>query len=170
MIAPLLMLLLNAAVQPAPVPTTELTTLFEAACLDGQVRLPPETAAPVGFEALPRDLRHILGKPSSAQVWRLSGSGSAFLYLLNYSGDPDVSPRICGVASDQMDRIAAADVIQLRLTGQANSREAPTTEWLSVQNGYRAVASRAGKFKLVQIYWLSDSQLEAAARLQKDLR
>jgi hypothetical protein len=169
MIASLVMLLLPAAVQPSVDPTTEMTRLFEAACLNGQAKLSPGDAAPAGFEALPRDLRYYLGKPSSAQVWRLGGSGSAFLYLLQYSGDPNANPRICGVASDRMSRSAAADAMQLLLTGGPNSKDAPTTEWLSVQNGYRAFAAREGKFKVVQINWLSEAQRQAAAKSFKNL-
>ena len=169
MITPLVTLLLAAAVQPAADPTTQMTKLFEAACLNGQAKLGPDAAAPAGFEALPHDLRYYLGKPTSAQVWRLSGSGSAFLYLLEYAGDPNANPRVCGVASDKMSRSAAADAMQLLLTGGPNSKETPTTEWLSVQNGYRAFATREGKFKVVQINWLSEAQKQAAAKTFKSL-
>jgi hypothetical protein len=164
MIAPLVAVLLAAAVQPTADPTVEMTKLFEAACLNGHATLAPETAAAIGFETLPRDLRYYLGKPTSAKVWRLSGTGSAFLYLLEYSGDADANPRVCGVASDRMSRSAAADAMQLLLTGGPNSKAAPTTEWVSLQNGYRAFAAREGKFKVVQINWLSEAQRDAAAK------
>ena len=144
--------------------------MFERACLDGQARLAEGSAAPIEFEALPRQLRDRLKTPTSGQVVRLTGDGAAFLYLLNYDGDPERSPRVCGVASDQLSYATATNALQMHLTGQKNSAGMPTNEWISLQNGYRAFATRAGKFKVMQIDWLSDAQRAAAEQELKSLR
>jgi len=170
MFASLLVLLLNTSAAVAPTEVADLPKLFEAACMDGQVHFAPGAAAPITFKELPRELRGNLGKPSSGQVWRLSGNSNAFLYLLNYDNRRDMSPRVCGVASDQLDYVAAAQALEVRLTGTVHPGETRSSEWISPQNGYRALATRTGKFKVIQVNWLNEAQREAALRMQKELR
>ena len=137
--------------------------------MDGQVKL-PGSAAPISFKALPIGLRIDLGRPTSSQVWRVSGGGDSFLYLLNYEGDPDVSPRVCGVASEQLDYAVALDALELHMTGKVSPKELRPMEWISPQNGYQAIATKNGKLKVLQINWLTDAQRKAAARVQEALR
>jgi len=148
----------------ADVAAAQLPELFEAACLDGQAKLAPGSATPVTFDALPAELRQGLGKPTSAKIWRLNGSGQAFLYLLDYQADRHTNPRICGLASDGMDYATAADSVEMRVTGQISPKSTRTTEWLNATAGYSALATTTGAFKVLQVNWLSDSQ---RAEMQK---
>jgi hypothetical protein len=159
-------LLLGAGVglPAADLAATELPQIFEAACLDGQAKLSPGTAAPVSFDALPHELQQSLGKPASGQVWRLNGPGRAFLYLLTYEPNPNTNPRICGLASDAMNYGAAADAVELRVTGEVHPRDTRSIEWLSLEGGYNALATTTGEFKVLQVNWLSDQQRAAATR------
>ena len=162
-------LLLGAGVglPAADLAATELPQIFEAACLDGQAKLSPGTAAPVSFDALPHELQQSLGKPASGQVWRLNGPGRAFLYLLTYEPNPNTNPRICGLASDTMDYASAADAVEMRVTGAVHPKTMRTTEWLNAQSGYSALATTTGDFKVLQVNWLSDAQrAEALKALQ----
>lgn len=143
---------------------TELPNLFVAACLDGKAILSPGEAAAVGFGGLPEDLQKRLGKPSSAQVWRLSSGGQAYLYILEYAPDPHRSPRVCGVASDAMNYSSAADVVEQRVTGAVYPRTTRSIEWLDPKGGYNALATTAGDFKVLQINWLSDEQKRVVAK------
>ena len=67
----------GASLPAAALAPNELPQIFEAACLDGQAKLSPGSAASVGFDALPRELQVSLGTPASAQIWRLNGPGTA---------------------------------------------------------------------------------------------
>jgi hypothetical protein len=138
--------------------------LFEAACLDGEAKLAPGSATPVTFDELPAELRQGLGKPSSAKIWRLNGSGRAFLYLLDYQPDRYTNPKICGLASDGMDYASAADAVEMRVTGQVSPKTMRTTEWLNAAGGYSALATTTGAFKVLQVNWLSETQ---RAEMQK---
>jgi hypothetical protein len=142
---------------------TQLPDLFVAACLDGKATLAPGEAAAVGFNGLPEDLQKRLGKPNSAQVWRLNGGGQAYLYVLDYAPAPHTSPRVCGVASDAMNYSSAADLVEQRVTGAVYPRTTPSIEWLDPKGGYNALATTAGSFKILQINWLSDEQRRIVA-------
>ena len=167
MIGAIAALMLNgASVLPATdLAATDLPQFFEAACLDGEAKLSPGAASAIAFDALPGDIRESLGKPSSAKVWRLSGSGRAYLYLLDYQG-PDESPRICGLASDQMNYTSAADAVEKRVTGEVHPRTMRTTEWINPKGGYSALATTSGEFKVLQVNWLSDSQRQQLIKIQ----
>lgn len=143
---------------------TRLPELFVAACLDGKATLSPRDASAVSLEALPSELSTKLGKPSSAQVWRLSSDGRAYLYILNYEPSRRTNPRICGIASDAMDYQAAADVVEKRVTGAVYPRTSRSIQWLDAKGGYNAIATTAGDFKVLQINWLSDQQRRVLAR------
>jgi hypothetical protein len=142
----------------------QLPDLFVAACLDGKATLSMGGAAAVGLDRLPRELTQKLGKPSSAQVWRLSSDGRAYLYILNYKPARNTNPRICGIASDAMDYQAAADVVEKRVTGAVYPRTTQSIQWLDAKGGYNAIATTAGAFKVLQINWLSDQQRKVLAR------
>ena len=159
MIGALAALLLGSANPPAAdLAAAQLPELFEAACLDGEAKLAPGSVTPVTFDALPPELRQSLGKPTSAKIWRLSGSGQAFLYLLDYQPDRYTNPRICGLASDEMDYTSAANAVEMRVTGQVSPKTMRTTEWLNAKGGYSALATTAGPFKVLQVNWLTDTQ------------
>jgi hypothetical protein len=147
--------------------TDALPQLFIAACLDGQAKLSPGSAEAIGFNALPTDLQRSLGAPSSSKVWRLNGQGREYLYVLTYQRGRNVNPRVCGLASDQMDYNAAADAVEMRVTGQVQPRTLPSVEWLNAKGGYDALATHAGEFKVLQINWLSDAQIAEAAKVLK---
>jgi hypothetical protein len=160
----LAILLGSSAVPAVQQGAAELPNLFVAACLDGKASLSPGEAAAVGFDALPRDLQQRLGKPSSAQVWRLNGGGQAYLYVLDYAPAPHTSPRVCGLASDAMSYSSAADVVERRVTGAVYPRTTRSIEWLDPTGGYNALATTAGEFKVLQINWLSDEQKRVVAQ------
>lgn len=147
-------------------PPNDLPSLFENACLNGEAKLAPGSVTSVDFAALPAELRRSLGNPSSAQVWRLNGAGRAFLYILGYPPSRDSSPRICGLASDQMDYSSAADAVEMRVTGTVHPRTTRSTQWLNLDGGYDALATVAGDFKVLQINWLSDSQRDALIKIR----
>ena len=148
----------------AGLPPTDLPQLFESACLDGQAKLAPGAAAPASFAALPREVRDDLGTPTSAQVWQLNGDGHSFLYVLDFPAASNVSPRICGVASDRMDYHSAADAVEMRVTGEVHPKTTPAVQWLSLKGGYNALATRTGDFSVLQINWLSDAQRAEAMK------
>lgn len=133
-----------------------VTNVFSAACLDGQVRLRADEAVRSSFEQLPRILQERLGRPTSAQVWRLAGAES-YLYMLTYPDKPGTSPRICGVASDQSDLEDGAAMLDVRLTGDRLQHGSRTMEWLRPQDGYNAISTSAGQFHVLQINWLSEA-------------
>ena len=159
MIASAALLLFGAAaVSPtAQLQPNALPEIFQSACLDGEARLSPGLVEPVEFGSLPSELRRPLGFPSSSKVWRLNGPGRAFLYILEYQSQRTTSPRVCGLASDQMNYAAAADSVEMRVTGAVHPRSTQSTEWLNVKAGYDALATTAGDFKVLQINWLSES-------------
>lgn len=160
MIALIAALLLNGT-------AADLPQIFQSACLDGQVKLSAGT--PIGLDAVPDVLRRRLGNPASAQVWRLGGEGDTYLYILTYQPGTNPNARVCGLASEQMDARAAADTLELRVTGQASHDYQPSMQWLSPQAGYRAVVTRAGKFKVAQVNWLNDAERQAAMKAYAQL-
>jgi hypothetical protein len=171
MIASVVALFLAGAAQaPSAVSSADLPQIFQEACLDGEARLAPGSASAVGFEGLPGDLKHALGAPTSAQVWRLNTEGAAYLYILDYPSGAASSPRVCGLAADEMDTRAAQDTIERRVTGRVSGDYNRSMEWLSPESGYRALVTRTGKFRVVQVDMLSDAQRNAAMKAVKQLR
>ena len=159
--------LLGAAAAPVPVTTDQLPNLFIAACLDGKADSSSWSASPVGFEALPSDVRGHLGRPDEARVWRVDGDSPAYLYSLTYS-EKGFSPRICGIASESLAIRPAAAAVETRLYGrpQAKDRAIRSTEWLNDSAGYRALATRKGKFTVLQVNWLKGNTNSEAATPQ----
>jgi hypothetical protein len=155
--------LFSAAAAPFAVTTDQLPNLFISACLDGKAQASDWSASPIGFEGLPSEVRGHLGKPSEAQVWQVPGSTPAYLYSLRYT-DRAFSPRICGIASESLAIRPAAAAVETRLYGRPrqSDRAAKSTEWLNDAAGYRALATRKGKFTVLQVNWLTeDHQAEA---------
>jgi len=155
---------------PANFTSADLPQLFQSACLDREATLSPGTASAVGFDGLSEGLRRALGTPMSGNVWRLNTQGTAYLYILDYKPGPASSPRVCGVASDQMDPRAAHDTLELRVTGRVSGDYNPSMEWLSPQQGYRAVVMKNGKFRVVQVEMLSDAQRDQAMKAYQQLK
>jgi hypothetical protein len=160
---------LRAAVPATAQPTAvgevhvgNLPDVFAAACLEGRITLPAREASKIGFDQLPGRIRRGLGHPSSGDVWRLA-NGESFLYVLNYPDKPGVSPKICGVASDQVGLKAGAGMLDVRLAGDRLQHGSRTMQWLRPQDGYNAMSTTAGDFNVLQVNWLS----EADRKLQK---
>lgn len=150
-------LLLTGSATAAPdIGTGDLSQLFISACLDGQAKLSPGTAQAVTFGDLPRDLRERLGSPASSQVWRLNGGGNAFLYLLGYADPRAAQSRICGVAADQMDYLAAADAVEKRVMGATYPKDGRKIRWTDPKGGYTAMVTKAGTFDVLQVNWMTD--------------
>jgi len=147
--------LLNAtAVQP--ISPDQLPNLFIAACLEGKAQTTAGSATQVGFDGLPTAIRSRLGKPSAAQVWKLSGSEDAYLYSLNYT-DRSFSPRICGVVSQNLVLRPASAAVESHLRGGAPAAGSyKPVEWLNEPAGYRALATRAGGYTILQVNWLKE--------------
>ncbi|MCA1653337.1 MAG: hypothetical protein ABR588_01380 [Sphingomicrobium sp.] len=139
-----------------------LPKLFTAACLDGQARLSAGAANPVSFAKLPSILRDRLGRPSSGQVWQLNTSGRAYLYVLNYDSHRGVSPKICGVAADEMNLQSALATVEMRVVGTIGPHGLRGTQWMQPQDGYEATVTTAAEFKVLQINWLNDSDRATA--------
>ena len=143
--------LLNAAAVQAPISNDQLPNLFVSACLDGSVRLGATEATPIQFSELPNGLRSRLGNPSSSKVWQLRGADKSYLYLLDYAGT--ANPKICGVAGQNLALRSASATVGARLSAQpAAESTSKSTEWLDSR--YRALATRAGGFTILQLNWL----------------
>ena len=156
------LLLTSVASLPGDADVSRLPQLFIAACLDGQARLSPGSAEPISFGALPDDIRQRLGEPASGQVWRLNGSGQAFLYVLDYAGGRNANRRICGIGSDELNYRDAADAVEMRVTGAVYPKSRGSIQWMDPKGGFRAFVTRAGKFNVLQVNWLSDAERAAA--------
>lgn len=151
--------LLNAAAAQSLISTDQLPNLFIAACFDGSVRMSGGDATPIPFSELPAALRRRLGSPSTAKVWKLRGGDPSYLYLLDYAGRSN--PKICGVAAENMALRSASAVVETRLYGRPASAElAKSTEWLNVAQGYKALATRAGGYTILQVNWLAPKLAE----------
>ena len=137
----------------APVYADSMENIFISACLDGSVKLSEQGARPIPFDALPKDLRQKLAKPSKAQVWQL-GSGHSYLYMMEYD-DKDLSPKVCGVASDQLKITPAADAVAYRLNASTAEPGAVTTEWHFPEQVYFALASRVHEYTVLQVNHMS---------------
>ena len=152
--------LLNAAAGQSVVTTNQLPNLFISACFDGSVRMSAGDATPIGFAALPDGLRSRLGSPSGSKVWKLRGGEPSYLYLLDYAGT--ANPKICGVASENLALRSATAVVETRLYGRPGSAgTAKSTEWLKLDQGYKALATRAGGYTILQVNWLAPKLAEA---------
>lgn len=141
--------------------TSRLPEIFVAACLDGRVGLSPAEAGAVAIDELPPALRNRLGSPMSGQAWRLNSPGRAYLYVLNYAPRPGLDPKVCGLASDRMGLDSAADALEMRISGDVYPERGPGMQWLMPQDGYVAIATKAGTFNIVQINWLSEADRAA---------
>jgi hypothetical protein len=142
----------SAAVDAQP---ATLPAVFEATCLDGQARL---SATPIDFRQLPATLQKSLGQPTSSKVWQLNASGHSYLYILDYPTGSGVSPKICGLASDEMDLGSATNALGARVAGGVERSGGRSAQWLNAKDGYVATATTAAQFKVLQISWLSDAQ------------
>jgi hypothetical protein len=151
--------LLNSAAAQALVTPDQLPNLFISACLDGSARAADGSVTRLDFSALPNELRSRLGKPSSAQVWKINGSDDAYLYSLNYT-ERGYSPKICGVASQNLVLRPASAAVETRLRGAPSAGSYKSVEWLNEQAGYRALATRAGGYTILQVNWLRDNPAE----------
>ena len=152
--------LLNTATAEALVAPDQLPNLFISACLDGSARAADGSVTRIDYSALPNELRSRLGKPSTAQVWKVNGSDEAYLYSLSYT-ERGYSPRICGVASQNLVLRPASAAVETRLRGGARSAGSyKSVEWLNESAGYRALATRAGGYTILQVNWLRDNQAE----------
>ena len=152
--------LLNTASAQALVTPDQLPNLFISACLDGSARAADGSVTRIDYSALPNELRSRLGKPSAAQVWKINGSDEAYLYSLSFT-ERGYSPRICGVASQNLVLRPASAAVETRLRGGAPSAGSyKSVEWLNEPAGYRALATRAGGYTILQVNWLRDNQAE----------
>jgi len=119
------------AAAPSPLYADSLENVFIAACLDGRVNLGEQGAQSIQFDALPKTLKQQLANPAKAQVWQLQSPGHSYLYMIEYEGK-NRSPKICGVASDQL-KITPAINARSRSTWASRSIiEAMTTIWYGV--------------------------------------
>ncbi|HJR83310.1 MAG TPA: hypothetical protein VJ775_05235 [Sphingomicrobium sp.] len=140
-----------------------LENLFISACLDGAVSLSREDAQPIQFDALPKALKSKLGSPDRTQVWMLQRPGHSYLYTVEYD-DRDLSPKVCGLASDQLKINPATEVVAARLNGMPGEDGAVTTEWHFPEQGYFALASRVREYTVLQVNQMSDFQRQEALR------
>lgn len=153
----------------AGVEVSNLPGVFAATCLDGQARLSARDVTKIAFGDLPSSLREQLGGPASGDVWRLNTAGSSYLYVLNYAPGPGMNPKICGLASDEMSIDSASELLEHRLAGGSYKGGARATEWFRVEDGYVALATKAGRFSVAQVNWLSDQERAAVLVEQKTL-
>lgn len=165
MVTALIAVLLNgSSLQHTAVATNDLPAIFVSACLDGTVKLTPADATPVAFNELPGDLRDRLGKPASSQVWRVDGPGRAFLYVLENRPNLRTSPRVCGVASDDMDYTTAKDLVEKRVVGDVYSETGMSMQWIDPKHGYIVTVTTAGEFKILQTDLLGDQQRKSLTK------
>jgi hypothetical protein len=156
--------LLNAAAAQPGTFAGGLQNLFFSACFDGSVQLTANDAETVQFDSLPSNLRRKLGTPNEAQVWKLRTSGNSYLYMLKFD-DRNMSPRVCGLASDNLPIRPAADAVAYRLNASRDIEpQAVTREWWLADQGYMALATRVRDYTVLQVNWLSDAQRKEALR------
>ena len=157
-------LLALAAASPATAATgSEMVGLFQNACLEGQAQLPAGEAVKTSFDQLPTVLRERLTRPVTGNVWRLGGDRPAYLYILDYSADPNVGRKICGVASETIDLQAASEAVERRVAGSVLPRNADeNSQWIQLKDGYMATATHAGDLKVLQVNWLSPREVREA--------
>ena len=153
----------NLAAAPAAAYSGSLENVFISACLDGAVSLSDQDAQPVQFDSLPKALKGKLGTPEKTQVWMLQRPGHSYLYMAEYA-DRDLSPKVCGLASDQLKIKPAREVLAARLNGATGDNNAVTTEWHFPEDGYFALASRVREYTVLQVNQMSDFQRQEALR------
>ena len=159
MVTALVAALLSGSILPqTAVAASNLPAVFISACLNGTVKLTPSEATPMAFSELPRDLQHRLGKPASSRVWRLDSPGHAFLYVIENRATRRTSPRVCGVAADDMDYAAAKGLVEKRVVGDVYSETGMSMQWIDSKRGYIVTVTTAGEFKILQTDLLSDQQ------------
>lgn len=159
MVTALVAALLSAStLTQTEVAASDLPAVFVSACLDGTVKLTPADATPIGFNELPGELRDRLGKPASSQVWRLHGPVRAFLYVIENRPSRRTSPRVCGIASDDMDYGTAKVVVEKRVLGDVYSETGMSMQWIDAKHGYIVTVTTAGEFKILQTDLLGDPQ------------
>jgi len=151
------------AAAPSPLYADSLENIFISACLDGSVNLGEQGAQPIQFDALPKTLKQQLANPTKAQVWQLQSPGHSYLYMMEYEGK-NRSPKICGVASDQLKIAPAIDAVAYRLNASAAEPGAVTTEWHFPEQGYVALASRVREYTVLQVNQMSELQRKEALR------
>ena len=152
-----------AAAAPAVAYSGGIENIFISACIDGSVSLSRQDAQPVQFDALPKVLRAKLGTPDRTQVWMLQRPGHSYLYVVEYD-DRDLSPKVCGLASDQLKISPATDALASRLNASVGEDRAATTEWHFPEQGYYALASRIHEYTVLQVNQMSDLQRQEALR------
>ena len=90
-------------------------------------------------------------------MWKIAGSEDSYLYSLNYT-DRSFSPRICGVASQNLVLRPASAAVETHLRGgKPAAGSYKPVEWLNDQEGYRALATRAGGYTILQVNWNKDT-------------
>ena len=153
--------LLAVAAQPSVVPephSMNLSGLFVAACLDGEARLPAGEVAKIAFDEVPSALKQRLRHPASGDIWRVRSSQS-YLYMLDYKDTPGDSPKICGLASDNLDLPVAVQTLNLRLSGGGSLQQAVRSmQWVNAKDGYIVTATRASGFDVLQVNWLGEKE------------
>ena len=167
MILELALALTSVAAPPASAGGSSLPDTFVAACLDGKAALSSGSARAVGVDELPSELRARLGNPVSGQAWRLDPVNHSYLYVLNYEDPRSENAKVCGLASDAMNRNQAADAVEERMMGFVGSERLDGMQWLMPKDGYVAVVTKAGRFSVAQINWLTD---RGKAEFQRDVR
>ena len=147
----------GAVSQPTP------QGLFLKNCFAEKAGLAQGEGTPVAFESLPSGVRAKLGTPSKADVWQRGSE--AYFYKLNYAG-PNVSPEVCGVVSKAPFR-STGDAVARALNASTDMEDdAVTRQWWVVDNGFMALASKIQDFTVLQVNWLSPTQI-AEARKKK---
>jgi hypothetical protein len=146
---------------------SSLPDTFVSACLDGKAVLSSGSARAVSVDELPSELRTRLGDPASGQAWRLDSINHSYLYVLNYEDPRSENARVCGLASDAMNRNQAADAVEERMMGYIGSERLEGMQWLMPKDGYVAVVTKAGRFSVAQINWLTD---RGKAEFQRNVR
>lgn len=139
----------------------DLPALFVSACLDGEAKLAPADAVPITYSELPRRLQKRIRKPASGQIWHLNVPGRAYLYVIEYPPARNASPRVCGLASDQMDSSVAKQLVERRVMGRVYSETAKSMQWIDPKGGFIATVTTAGEFEILQTDLLSDVQRAA---------
>jgi len=152
------MLMILAAAAAATVGAGDLSSVFQASCLDGQARLSAGEVSPATFDQLPASLRDGLGRPASSQVWKFNVSGSSYLYMLDYGS----GAKVCGLASDTLDLKSAGDMLESRVTGGVDRNRTRAAQWINARDGYVATATTSASYKVLQINWMSIGDKVAA--------
>jgi hypothetical protein len=153
-------ILATGAGAPQQTTSAHLPALFIAACLDGSASA--RSAAPIEYSALPSALRSRLGRPRTAQVWRLRAPGAAYLYSLTYT-ERGWAPKVCGVAAEEMALQPASAAVEARLRGVPSAGSYKPMEWVDPKGAYSALSMRTAGFTILQINTVKENQAEGQA-------